>query len=243
MTFSDDLTPEEELEEESPEYPEAFGIPLTPSVSGSAIALLGVGVAGYLWVNFLQPAQERYNNLLVQREQLQATIQQQPSFDQQIQTLERQIQTLQARQQQVLNLLSNEESLNTLLFDIEQIIQTANQETVAPENSQLQLESFQPVSVNPEIVNDGSFGAAVNGKIQRKTYSLEVVGTFTQTQLLIRNIERLQPLLLVQDFSTEITEQQQGEFSREENRFVVTQTPQLRSSFQLVAILPVNSDN
>ncbi|AFZ42379.1 type IV pilus assembly protein PilO [Halothece sp. PCC 7418] len=243
MTFSDELTPEEQLEEEEgAEYPEAFGITFTPQVTGIAIALVGIGVAGYMWLNFLQPARQEYGELVDQRDQLETQIENQPALEGQIQQLEEQIQTARSQQNEVLNLLSNEESLDTLLFDLEQTVQATNSETTTEEISEFQLERFEPLMANPEVVNDGSFGAAVNGKIKRKTYSLEVVGTFTQTRSLIRSIERLQPLLLVNNFNTQVTEQQPGEFSLEENRFLATGNPQLRSTFQLEAILPISPE-
>lgn len=239
MTFSDELTPEEQLEEEAV-YPEAFGITFTPQVSGIAVAVAGVAVAGYLWLNFLQSSRQEYRELVNQRDQIESQIENQPALEGEIQRLEEQIQTVRFQQDEVLNLLSSEDSLDTLLFDLEQTVLETNNETVTAEGNEFQLESFRPLMANPEIVNDGSFGTAVNGKIQRKTYSLEVIGTFTQTRSLIRSIERLQPLLLVNNFNTEITEEVQGAFSLEENRFIPTSKPKLRSTFELEAILPVS---
>lgn len=242
MTFSDELSPDEQLDEEGSEYPEAFGITFTPQISGIAIAVVGVGLAGYLWLNFLQSARQQYSELVNRQEELQAQIAQQPSLEGIVQELEQQIQTARSQQDQVLALLSSEESLDTLLFDLEQTIQQTQNETVGEEDREFELTSFQPLMARPQVVNDGSFGEPVNGKIKRKTYNLEVQGTFSQIQLLIRNLERLQPLLLVNNFTTQVAENQQGEFSLEEERFVVTQPPQLTSSFQLEAILPLSSE-
>jgi len=241
MTFSDELTPEERLEEEEgAAYPEVFGITFTPMVSGIALAIVGVGVAGYLWLSFVQSARQEYNELIDQRSTLRNQIENQPTLAGEIQRLEEQIQTTRSQQGEVLNLLSSEESLDTLLFDLEQTIQETNSETVTEEVGEFELESFEPLTADAQVVNDGSFGAAVNGKIKRKTYSLEVVGTFGQTRSLIRSIERLQPLLLVNNFNTELTEPLQVEFSLEENRFVARPNPELRSTFQLEAILPIS---
>ncbi len=240
MTFSDEITPEEQLEESA--YPEVFGITFTPQVSGIVLAVAGLGVAGYLWLNYLQSARQEYRELVNRRDQIESQIENQPALEGEIQRLEEQIQTVRFQQDDVLNLLSTEESLDTLLFDLEQTVLETNSETITAEANEFQLESFQPLMANPEIVNDGSFGAAVNGKIQRKTYSLEVVGTFAQTRSLIRSLERLQPLLLVNNFNTQITEEVQGTFSLEENRFIPTSNPNLRSTFELEAILPVRRE-
>jgi len=241
MTFSDELTPEEQLEEEAA-YPEAFGITFTPQVSGIVLAVAGLGVAGYLWLNYLQPSRQEYREQVNQRDQIESQIENQPALEGEIQRLEEQIQTVRFQQDEVLNLLSSEESLDTLLFDLEKTVIETNNETLMREANEFQLESFQPLMANPEIINDGSFGAAVNGKIQRKTYSLEVVGTFAQTRSLIRSLERLQPLLLVNNFNTQITEEVQGTFSLEENRFIPMSNPNLRSTFELEAILPVSRE-
>lgn len=242
MTFSDELTPEERLEDEDGGYPEAFGITFTPQVSGIAIAVVGLGIAGYLWINFVQAARQQYNDLVSQRDQLEAQIEQQPSLEGVVQELEQQIQQTRSQQDEILNLLSSEESLDTLLFDLQQTVQETNNEALEEDFPELKLESFQPQMANPEVINDGSFGEPVNGKIRRKTYSLEMVGTFTQTRSLINKLERLQPLLLINDFNTQVTENQQGEFLIEENRFVTRTRPQLSSSFQLEAILPVSPE-
>lgn len=243
MTFTDELPPEEQLEEEEgPQYPEAFGITFTPLVSGITFAILGIAGAGYMWFSFVQPARQQYSELQNQRDNLEAQIEQQPVIQGKIQELESQIQIVQSQQQEVLNLLSSESSLDTLLFDLEQTIQEASTRTAQEGTNQFELNRFEPLMATPEVVSDGSFGEAANGKIKRKTYSLEVVGTFSQTQSLIQQLERLQPLLLVNNFTTEVTEQQKGKFSSEQNRFVVTQKPRLRSSFELEAILPVSPE-
>lgn len=246
MTFSDELPQEEQLEEEGGGYPEAFGITFTPFVSGIIFGVAGVIAAIYLWFQLVQPAREEYNNLVSQKEQLENQIEAQPNLRDRLNELEGEINQVRSQQNQVLALLSSRESLDVLLFDLEQTIErTAAQigsVEVAGENSEFKLESFNPQMATPQVVQDGSFGSAVNGKIQRKTYSLEVTGTYSQTQQLLRNLEQLQPLLLVNNFSAQVAEEPQGRFSFEENRFLATSIPQLRATFQLEAILPVDPE-
>ncbi|MFP4135251.1 MAG: pilus assembly protein PilO [Halothece sp.] len=246
MTFSDELPPEERLEDEGVDYPEAFGITFTPLVSGIVFGVAGLIAAIYLWFQLAQPKQQEYNDLVSEKDQLENQIEDQPNLRDRLDELEGEINQVRSQQNQVLALLSSRESLDVLLFDLEQTIErTATQigsVEVAGENSEFQLESFNPQTTTPQVVEDGSFGSAVDGKIQRKTYSLEVTGTYSQTQQLLRNLEQLQPLLLVNDFSTQLTEEPQGRFSPEENRIVATTTPQLQSTFQLEAILPVDPE-
>ncbi len=259
MTFSDELTPDELLDAEAEaaesQYPEAFGITFTPQVSGIALGLVGVVVAGFLWLNFVQEARERQNSLETQRDQLEAQIEQQPALEGRVQEIEREIQFTRSQQNEVLNLLSREESLDTLLFDLDQTVEQINRETVVSEintdqtldeedRGEFQLTSFQPQMATPQVVNDGSFGQPVNGRIRRKTYNLEMVGTFTQIQSLISELERLQPLLLINNFSTNVTGEQEGIVVLEGDRLVfeVSQEPELTSSFQLEAILPLSPE-
>ena len=246
MTFSDELPPEEQLEEEGGGYPEAFGITFTPLVSGMTFGVLGLIAAIYLWFELVQPAQQEYDDLVSERNDLESQIEAQPDRRDRVGELEQEIEQVRSQQNQVLALLASQENLDTLLFDLDQTIQrTANQigdVEIQGETTEFQLESFQPQMTSPEVVEDGSFGSGVDGRVQRQTYNLEVVGTYSQTQQLLRNLEQLQPLLLVNDFSTQLVEQPQGRFSPEENRLLAMTTPQLRSSFQLEAILPVDPE-
>lgn len=246
MTFSDELPPEEQLEDEGGGYPEAFGITFTPLVSGIVFGVAGVIAAVYLWFNLVQPAREEYNELVRQRNDLERQLEQQPNLQNRVNELDQEIREVRFQQREVLALLSNRESLDTLLFDLEQTIQRTSEQIgpveVGEEAQEFQLESFEPQMESPEVINDGSFGSAVDGKIQHKTYNLEVIGTYSQIQQLLRNLEQLQPLLLVNNFRTEVTQEQQGIFSFEENRFIVTKRPQLQATFQLEAILPVDPE-
>jgi type IV pilus assembly protein PilO len=66
------------------------------------------------------------------------------------------------------------------------------------------LDKFVPVSQKPEPVTDGSLGLQVNDKLKRSSINAEITGTYEQTQSIIRNIERLQPLLIVKDYQSSL---------------------------------------
>ncbi len=240
MTFSDELPQEEQLEEEGGDYPEAFGITFTPLVSGMIFGVAGAIAAVYLWFNIVQPARQEYNDLVTQKNDLARQLEQQPKQNR-VDQLNQEIQEVRSQQREVLALLSNPESLDTLIFDLEQTIPETSKQT-EEEARGFELTSIVPQMEKPEVINDGSFGEALNGKIQRKTYNLEITGNYSQTQQFLRNLEQLQPLLLVNNFNTEINEPPKGIFSFAENRFMITQKPQLQSNFQLEAILPVDPE-
>ncbi|NES74023.1 MAG: hypothetical protein F6K24_56985, partial [Okeania sp. SIO2D1] len=58
MTFADAEEFIPEGEEQQPDYPQAFGVTFTPTVSGVLVGVLGFGVAAYLAYTFVLPAWE-----------------------------------------------------------------------------------------------------------------------------------------------------------------------------------------
>jgi len=201
MTYADpDFIPVEEQEEE-PSYPVAFGITFTPKVSGILLAILGLGGAAYLALKVVQPAWNEYQELRAQRQEKQNQLQGSEDIQQQIQQKEQELVQVKQQNQTVTGLFANEESINTLLLDINRFIKDADGE----------LTSYEPVEVNEEesdIVTDGSLGTAVNGKLKRQSFELEMEGTFDQIQSILRSIERLQTLVVVKELETEVTTDQ-----------------------------------
>lgn len=49
-------------------------------------------------------------------------------------------------------------------------------------------------------------GNLVNGKLKRQNIKIEMEGTFQQTQSVMNDIEKYQPLLLIQDYKSDISE-------------------------------------
>jgi type IV pilus assembly protein PilO len=242
MTSADNFASEEieELETTSqPEYPVVFGIPITPRVGGFLFGGLGIFVAGYLYVTQVQPAQQQYGELRQQQEQKQAQINQ-PSTQKELKQIEAQLQQAQTRQKQVLDLLSSEQSLDTILVDFNSLIAEINAALGATqEQNKLELVNFQPLSSEATTVQDGSLGSAVNGKVKRKSFELEMKGTFRQIKLMMNSIERLQPLLIVRNFQTEISKEQVVKYRTQGNTIASTNPPRLNTTFQVDAILPL----
>jgi type IV pilus assembly protein PilO len=103
------------------------------------------------------------------------------------------------------------------------------------------LNKFIPVSPKPEPITDGSLGLQVNGKLQRSTINAEITGTYEQTQSIIRNIERLQPLLIVKDY--------QATLAPVVSRSPLDKTPvqvgpaAITTSFQLQVLMPLSAED
>ncbi|HAC63658.1 MAG TPA: pilus assembly protein [Cyanothece sp. UBA12306] len=242
MTYSDEVnsTQGEDFFEEESEYPVAFGITFTPPVSGVAVGLLGLVAAIYIIMTFFMPAWTEYNTLKEDRDTKQAQIEQRKSgkLDQKMIEMQRELQKSQATRNKVLSLFSNENSLKTILLDINRFVGAR----------QLQLNSFKPTS-EITVVSDGSLGEAVNNRLKSQSFALEIEGDFNKTQELIQDIERLQPLLIIKGLSSELVEKvqlvdikQTGGTIIETGEAVPVGTDDLKTTFTLDAILPLNPE-
>ncbi|CCI12359.1 Type IV pilus assembly protein [Microcystis aeruginosa PCC 9806] len=194
MTFTEEF--EDREFEEFEEYPIAFGITFTPRNSGIAAAVLGLLGSFYLLFNWVMPA---YNSL--QQLQNDAASKQQ-QLDQQksgfgpaeLAKIESQLQQKKAIKQQILSLFAKEKDLSTILLDISNIFKSRN----------VKLISFQPQPLEPVVVSDGSLGSAANNKLKRQTFNVKIEGNYANTQEVIRDLERLQPLILLNSLNTQM---------------------------------------
>jgi len=239
MTISEDFITDEggEFEAVGPTYPTAFGVTFTPVVSGVLIAVLGLAATLYLLLNVVMPAFQKYQELQTSRTQKQGLVSQKQAVLQQNEQLR--IDLARARQQktEVLALFANERTLDTLLLDLNRVVESGN---ASPGRNAVRarLKRFVPATTSSEIITDGSLGADVNGKLKRQVVNVELEGTFEQTQAIIRNIERLQPLLLVKDYQSTLA---QGT-SNQQGARLVGSPGTITTSFQLQALMPVSAD-
>ena len=243
MTFAEEFTPEEELDfdEGGGNYPTAFGITFTPQVSGIALAVLGVVGSGYVLLNFVMPAYNNYQTLKADEAQKLSQIEQQKSGALDVKQIEaeRKLRESQALRGQVLSLFSSETSLKTLLFDVNQLV----------EKHQAKLVSFQPEG-SPTVVSDASLGAGVTNRLKRQRFTLTVEGNFEKTQSLLRDLERLQPLLLINELNSKLVEekftikivdvQREGGEVVAQGQATAQGQDKVETSFTLDAILPLS---
>ena len=208
MTYADqDFIPVEE-QEEAPSYPTAFGITFTPTVSGVAVAILGLGVAAYLATQLVQPIWQQYQELKAQREDKRGQLEDLAKIKKQIEQKRVELDKAKQQNKRVLGLFANEESLDTLLGDLDRLIPKTNQK------QRWQLTQFKPQQAGQAdqnadgVINDGSLGSLVNGKLERRTFEIEMRGNFDQVLSTLRRLERLQSLLIVKDYKSEIIDDQ-----------------------------------
>ncbi|MBE9202371.1 pilus assembly protein [Synechocystis salina LEGE 06099] len=176
-------------------YPTAFGITFTPQVSGISLGILGLLAMGYVLLNFFMPALGEYQQLKQDEQAKQAQVDQQSPeiLMRLLANAEVQLQEAQQRKATVLELYANSEDLNTILYNFNTLFV----------NRDMKLLSFLPQG-EPVVIADDSLGANVNNRLKRQTYTISMAGGFNQTLALIRDIERLQPLILMKNLRTSL---------------------------------------
>jgi hypothetical protein len=225
MTYSgegDTMIADSEFDE-LPEYPTAFGITFTPQIIGIGLAVVGLLAAGYVIFSFFMPAWTTYQTSRGERKDRldQVNAQEFSSLLAKLETVKGEIAKAEDNQRQLYSLFADEKTVNTLLFDINQFFR----------QKEATMLNFRPQIWEPELVSDGSLGETVNNKLKRQVISLEMTGTFFQTQSILRDIEKLQPLLLLKNFNSEISAQDDLQAQGE---------PILKTSFALELILPLS---
>ena len=228
MTFADDFAADESLSED---YPSAFGITFTPVVMGVAIAVIGITLAVYSYVKSVKPAQAEYEQAAAQKIELQAQLSQIKTGDLQLKLAELQAELAQKQvlKSRVLSMFTSENDLETLLIDLNGFIAS----------NQGALTQYQPDS-NVSTISDASLGSEVQGKLKRKGISLTFQGTFGETKQILQDLERLQPLLMVQSISSTVEEKPTAILTSNRGEIVPQQEAELKTQIKIDAILPLS---
>lgn len=237
---------------DEPSNPVIFGIEISPMVIGVLIALLGLGGAGYAGYKVVNPIRVRNTEL---RSDITAKTGQLSSQKQQLEDvakIEAELATAMERRRSVYSLFANEKTMDTLLLDINQRIESSNaslsgirnqvfERGIPPLLVEAKLETFTPGEKG--VITDGSLGEQVNGKLKREAYSVKFSGDYAQTQSILRNLERLEPLLLVRDFSITTGEDIDETVIGSGGQVVTRPKTPIITSFQIEALMPTaNAD-
>ena len=244
MTFSEEFNSTEtdtDFEELGSSYPTAFGITFTPQIIGACLGVLGLVGSIYVGLSFVKPAYDNYNELKATEAQKQGELAQQESgeLSKKMLEAEQKLRQSESLRRDVLSLFSSEESLKTILLDINQVV----------EKHQAELVSFKP-NGTITVVRDSSLGEGVNDRLKRQKFDLTIRGNFGSTQSILRDLERLQPLLVItglnsklvkEGFTVEILEiRQEGGQTVATGQAKSQGQDALETSFTLDAILPLS---
>ncbi|KDR59193.1 MULTISPECIES: hypothetical protein [Oscillatoriales] len=237
------LDPDEDEEEEGSSGPVILGLAITSKVIGIAIGAVGAILfgAGVFYLAF--PAWEEQQMLNSSIQTKQREIEQQNEKLQQQEEAERQLAEAKQRRASVTALFADEANLQTLMFDVNEQLNQING-GILDEDLKARLIRFQPLNDGPVLVADGSLGSQVNNKLRRQEYEVELEGSFEQIRRFLISLERMQPMLVVRDFSSQLLDRApelKGEIRQ--GRFVpIDDQPQrrLRSTFKLHALMPLS---
>ncbi|MFM2061116.1 MAG: hypothetical protein RLZZ507_786 [Cyanobacteriota bacterium] len=243
MTLSDDLSFSQNsgFDDASSSYPVAFGVTFTPKIIGFVVGGLGFLGAIYMIVNMVMPAWENFQKLQTQNNTLQTEVEQKRLQAKQADKVLADLAQSKQQQTQVLSLFANETSLDTLLLDTSRLVESSNGQVLGSNAIRAKLKKFIPTGDQPEIITDGSLGEKVNNKLKRQIIEVEIEGNFEQTQEIMREIERLQPLLLVQNYDSKLVPPEE-EKSDDKKPAVRTGIGKLSTAFDLVALMPLTAE-
>ena len=247
MTLSGDFIPAEDGLYDEPVNPVVFGIELTPKILGILAALAGIGLSIFLFQRFVQPVRQSNQELraaIAEKEQQLAT---QAERLEEIAQLEEEREVALVQRRNVYSLFADESSMDTLLIDINQRIKNSNA-AIAGARNQIQSRGIPPILVEAQlssfvpsgesVIEDGSLGEDVNGKLKRQTYNVQFSGDFAQTQSILGNIERLEPLLLLRNFSLASAEAVTETVLNSQGQVVGQPKQRINSSFEIDALIP-----
>ena len=253
MTVSGDFIPADgEDFDAEPSYPVVFGIEMTPKVLGILAAVAGVGLAFYLFTRFVQPERERNQQLTTEIQEKELQLANQEQELQEIERIEEELELALQQRRNIYALFADEESMDTLLLDINQRVENTNANLSAA-RTQIRARGIPPILVEAQleqytpqgesVIEDGSLGEGVNGVLKRQSYSVAFTGDFAQTQAILSNIERLEPLLLIRDFQVNAGEPIVETVIGAGGQVVGQPKANLNTSFQVDALIPTGDPN
>lgn len=222
MTFSGEFR-DDPMEERS--YPTLFGLTLTPAVSGALVAVVGLGGAIYFGIKLLAPAYARQQELKASVEKKETELTQKQETVRNINEIKASVDRAKALNADVRSLFSTQRTLDTLLLDLNRLVVQRD----------AQLVTFTPDFAASGAISDGSLGPELNNKLKRQVISVVFDGSFSGTLAIFRNMERLQTLLVVKDFSAALKDAAAGQAAGPSSQ----PQGQVRSSFKLHAYVPL----
>ncbi|MGF1601131.1 MAG: pilus assembly protein PilO [Thermosynechococcaceae cyanobacterium] len=222
MTYTGGFSSDNDFAE--PSYPTAFGVTFTPTIQGVLVGVVGVGLAAYLGSLLIGPAFGKFQETGTRVVSKELSLEQKAETARRVNEIVANVNQAKAENSEVRGLFSSQESLDTLLLDLNQLIVGTN----------AQLLKFTPEYGLSGVVQDSSVGEVLNNKLKRQVTSVAFEGNFAQTLTVMQAIDRLQTVLVVRDLSVELPGSN-GPQSDKPNNLV-------KSTFKLYAYVPLTPE-
>ncbi|WP_069789746.1 type II and III secretion system protein [Cyanobacterium sp. IPPAS B-1200] len=206
-------------------YPELFGIIFTPKVTGISIGVVGFIIAAFLGWTQLRPVSEELSTLRAEKSEKEGQLNQlsESDLEQRITMKRGELEQAENLKVQVESLFAQERTLETVLLDLNQFVNSSN----------VTMTSYTP-SGDRAAVSDDSFGQIAINNIQVKSYNLNLEGSFSNLISFVQDLERLQPFLVVQNFNATVSTPQQ--YLLENNQVFPFGSPELSTTITISAL-------
>lgn len=235
-----------ELEDEEVEESGFQKLIKDPKVIGIGVGVLGAALAGWVVYSSVMPAIEKGKTLNEELDGAIAKIAEQKQQIQERPKAEAALEESQQNRDDVTRLFASDRTMETLLYDINKLVDTINS-GITDEEETAKMTRFTPEVAKDGnyIVNDGSLGPLVNGKLKRREFRVEFEGTYPQTRAFAIALERMQPLLVVKNLRTQLEQQGQTlQVEWKQGKFIPIEVSEsrLRTSFDLHALLALSEE-
>ena len=126
MSMSGDFIPPDADFNNEPNYPSAFGITFTPIISGICLGVLGIGLAAFGWMTFVEPLRLETEALDAKVKEKQAQLGDSQKIEADLKKAKVRLAEVQQQRQQVLSLFAQPKNMDTLLLDLNQLFDKTN---------------------------------------------------------------------------------------------------------------------
>lgn len=271
MSASGDFIPGDQPVDSAPDSPVIFGIRLTPTILGVLFGAVGLIGALAILLNVVQPEWDRYQQLSSQVAEKEAQVSSKQNLSKQIEDAKKELEATKKKQDDVYSLFANETTLDTLLLDINRQIEARNSRLSAarqqllakcspiirnniaqledPEKQYLpfvvksELRQFTPDPKVTGVIQDNSYGSVINGKLKREAVQVELQANYEQMMAILRNMERLQPFLVLRNVNATVIESKNRPLYNPVTGQLSPCQPEtpVNMKFQLEALMPLSA--
>jgi type IV pilus assembly protein PilO len=208
---------------------EVFGVQVTSKILGVALAIAGIGASGALWWFLVKPIQGEIDTLRADMQAKEAELAQKGGADVQAQIVQKEIERQNEERiaTEIFNAYGQDKQMETFLLDLNRVLTASN----------VQLTTYEPTPPKPEFITDAApYGEAAVNKLKYQTFNVSFANmTYGEAESMLRNLDLLQPLLVLRNFST--TTSEPARFRFENGRLVTLSAPRLNVAFVVDALI------
>jgi type IV pilus assembly protein PilO len=213
-----------------------FGRTISSKTLGIVLAVIGVGVAAYGTASFTLPLYDSLEQAKSQIAQKRTSVETKEKEVASKSNIPQRVAAAAQRNQEVLALLPNPDSMDVLLRDLyTQIPRSVIPGLISVKNP---LDEFRPTDSGATQGGDAQF--------RTKRFGIKFSATYADSVSAIQRIERLRPLLIVEDVkmvpNTSLNSAAgSGQSPEQQKALLAKSTPLLSTSFNLVAYVPLSA--